>query len=311
MARAIRVEYEGALYHVTARGNERKEIYRSDEDRKMYLDVLGRTVEERGWRLHGYCLMNNHYHLLFSTPQANLSAGMKWLQTTYTIRFNRRHKRAGHLFQGRYKAQVLDTEAYAARALQYLHANPVRVAAWKKRSLEERMGYLDQYVWSSHRAYAGTATVPSWLLTEWLSYYGKTRQTSRRRYAATMREYVASPMERLWSRPQGGLVVGGEELWEKVKGLLGEKDQELEQPPIRREESERRRKRLNEQLKGEDDPRIILWARTVVGGEKKSQVAREYGYADGSAVTWNNRALEVKAKTDPALAKRLIEIQNS
>ena len=99
MARPIRVEYEGAVYHVTARGNERRRIYRSDRDRQRFLETLAETVREHGLRLHGYCLMPNHYHLLVETPRGNLSRAIGWSQTTYTIRFNRRYRRSGHLFQ--------------------------------------------------------------------------------------------------------------------------------------------------------------------------------------------------------------------
>jgi REP element-mobilizing transposase RayT len=108
MARAIRVAFEGAVYHVMARGNERREIFRDDTDRKAFLSALGEMVERFGVLAHAYCLMPNHYHLVVQTPRANLSQAVGWLQVTYTVRFNRRWKRSGHLFQGRYKAQLVD-----------------------------------------------------------------------------------------------------------------------------------------------------------------------------------------------------------
>ncbi len=105
MARAIRVEFEGAVYHVTARGNERKSIYRDDRDRERFLKTFEETVKRFGFVIHTYCLMPNHFHLLAQTPRANLSDAAGWLQTTYSIRFNRRHRRSGHLGTG----STLDT----------------------------------------------------------------------------------------------------------------------------------------------------------------------------------------------------------
>jgi REP element-mobilizing transposase RayT len=122
MARPLRVEYPGAVYHVTARGNERRKTFRDDLDRQCFLETLVEAVEQFGLRLHGFCLMPNHYHLLVETPQANLSRGIGWLQTTYSVRFNRRHRRSGHLFQGRFKAHLVEADSYAKTLLRYLSA---------------------------------------------------------------------------------------------------------------------------------------------------------------------------------------------
>lgn len=124
MARPIRIEFEGALYHVTARGNERRAIFRSDADRALFLETLGECIAQFGLILHTYCLMRNHYHLVVETPRANLSRALGWLQTTYTIRFNRRHRRSGHLFQGRFKAHLVEADSYAMELLRYIHLNP-------------------------------------------------------------------------------------------------------------------------------------------------------------------------------------------
>jgi putative transposase len=126
MARPIRVEFEGAVYHLTARGNERRSIFCGDRDRLRFLETLEEAINEFGLRLHGYCLMPNHYHLLVETPRGNLSRSLGWLQTTYTVRFNRRHRRSGHLFQGRFKAHLVEADTYSRELLRYLHLNPVR-----------------------------------------------------------------------------------------------------------------------------------------------------------------------------------------
>ncbi len=126
MARPIRVEFEGAAYHATARGNERKPIYRDDRDRERFLETLEETVKRFGFVIHTYCLMPNHFHLLARTPRANLSHAAGWLQTTYSIRFNRRHRRSGHLYQGRFKAHLVEEDAYARELIKYIHLHPVR-----------------------------------------------------------------------------------------------------------------------------------------------------------------------------------------
>ena len=112
MARPLRIEYEGAFYHVASRGNERKKIYRDDRDRDKFLEAMGRVSERYGFRIYAYCLMGNHYHLLLETPHGNLSKGMRDLNGGYTIYFNARHRRRGHLFQGRYKSIVVEKEGY-------------------------------------------------------------------------------------------------------------------------------------------------------------------------------------------------------
>ena len=161
MARPIRVEYADAVYHVTARGNERKAIYRDDVDRQRFLETLGQAVERFRVIVHAYCLMPNHYHLLLQTPRANLSAAAGWLQTTYSVRFNRRHRRSGHLFHGRFKAHLVEEDAYARELVKYVHLNPVRPKNKRKRVPVELKGELAEFRWSSHRAYAGFALLDS------------------------------------------------------------------------------------------------------------------------------------------------------
>ena len=126
MARRVRVEYPGAVYHVMSRGNRGDAIFRTERDRRLLLDTLAEGCGKTGWRIHAYVLMTNHYHMLLETPEANLVAGMKWFQGTYTQRFNARHRVFGHLFQGRYKALVVDGRAdrHFATVSTYIHLNP-------------------------------------------------------------------------------------------------------------------------------------------------------------------------------------------
>src|SRR5262245_18445849 len=148
MARPLRVEFAGADYHVIARGNDRRALFRDDRDRRRFLDTLAEAVAQFGLRLQAYCLMYNHYHLLLGTPQANLSRAVGWLQATYTARFNARHRRRGHLFQGRFKAQLVESDEYGRWLVEYIHLNPVRPRQKNRPVPPDQMAQLDAYAWS-------------------------------------------------------------------------------------------------------------------------------------------------------------------
>ncbi|MGA3171316.1 MAG: transposase [Chthoniobacteraceae bacterium] len=163
MPRSIRIEYPNALYHVMARGNRREFIFRDDDDRRFFLKTLAEACERTGWRVHAWVLMGSHYHLLIRTPEANLVAGMKWLQNTYTRRFNIRHKLWGRLFGDRYKAVPVEGGGYYYETLlDYIHLNPVRAGLVKPRSGQS---VLD-YPWSS---VAGGCALPPSRRPKWLA----------------------------------------------------------------------------------------------------------------------------------------------
>lgn len=160
MARKLRVEYPGAIYHVMNRGDQREPIFQDDEDREGFLRTLGEACQKTGWQIHAWCLMPNHFHLVVETPLGNLVAGMKWLLGTYTGRFNRRHRLPGHLFSGRYKALIVDGSgnAYLRTVCDYVHLNPARA---KLVTPEQK---LNTYSWSSLRWYEQPARKrPGWL----------------------------------------------------------------------------------------------------------------------------------------------------
>jgi REP element-mobilizing transposase RayT len=176
MARPLRLEFSGALYHVTSRGDRREDIFLSDEDRNDWLEVLGTVCARFNWVIHAYCQMTNHYHLLVETVNGNLSGGMRQLNGQYTQRFNRRHDLVGHLFQGRYKAILVQKEAYLLELTRYVVLNPLRAHMVKS---------LDDWRWSSHPFTTGQETPPPWLDTDWLlgqfgSQRGKVLSTYRK-----------------------------------------------------------------------------------------------------------------------------------
>jgi len=305
MARPIRIEFAGAVYHVMARGNERRTIYVDDHDRRRFLETLAEMIEQFGLRVHAYCLMPNHYHLIVETPRANLSRAMGWLQVTYTVRFNRRHRRSGHLFQGRYKAQVVEADAYAQALVLYVHLNPVRPRHKTAAALpSERADELNRYRWSSHRVYAGREPRPPWLCGQWLRYWGRGRDAHaayRRQIAQQFGQRVDNP----WDALRGGLVLGSDQLWSRVKRLLSAKPGQDEQRWRQHEDWQQQRQRLQHMLAQELDPRLRIWARVRVGGERRVDVAREHGYRDGSAVTQLIKRLEAEAARNPSLARRM------
>jgi putative transposase len=159
MVRPLRIEFAGALYHITSRGNRKEDIYLSDENREKFLSVLRDTCDKYHWLCHSYCLMSNHYHLLIETPLGNLSNGMRYLNGVYTQKFNRANNRVGHVLQGRYKSVLVEKENYLLELSRYIVLNPVRAGIVQK---------ADDWKWSSYLATSGKVLPPSWLTVEWL-----------------------------------------------------------------------------------------------------------------------------------------------
>jgi len=201
MSRPLRLEYPGAVWHVTSRGNERRGIFRDDEDRTQLLGMLARVVAMFRWKLHAYVLMGNHYHLLVETPEPNLSRGMRQLNGLYTQRFNRRHKRAGHLLQGRFKGILVERESHLLELARYVVLNPVRAGLVRA---------AREWPWSSYRATAGIAKEPEWLETAaTLEHFGASKGRSRAAYRVFVAEGMASGYEP-WGAVRDQLVLGSE-----------------------------------------------------------------------------------------------------
>lgn len=163
MARHLRLEFAGAMYHVTSRGVERRDIFDDPRDCGRLVVKLAESVAHYGVRLYAYALMSNHYHLLVETPRGNLAAFMQQLNTSYTTYYNVRHQRVGHLFSGRYKAPVVQGDVYLLRLTRYIHLNPVKIKSWRDRPVGERLAQLRVYPWSSHRGYAGLEGRADWV----------------------------------------------------------------------------------------------------------------------------------------------------
>ncbi|MGA2751153.1 MAG: transposase [Verrucomicrobiota bacterium] len=247
MARPLRIEFAGALYHVMARGNQRRVIFRDDKDYVRFLETLGEACQKTGWRIYAYVLMANHYHLLLETPEANLVAGMKWLQGTYTQRYNCRHQLCGHLFQGRYKAVPVEGRGYFGVVSTYIHLNPARAGL-----ISIGKEPLKKYRWSSYPAYVSRAGKgPSWLCREPVMEELGLAKGAVKGYEAYMEGRVLElgmkagrkEWEEKWKELRRGWYVGGEGFLERlgqyVKRAAGGRRRESHSGPARRAHDEK------------------------------------------------------------------------
>ncbi len=220
MARPLRIEFAGALYHITSRGNASEDIYQDDEDRSVFLELLARACERYHWLCHAYCLMPNHYHLLIETNASTLSNGMKYINGTYTQQFNRRHQRVGHVFQGRFKAILVERDSYLLELARYIVLNPVR--ARMARSAKD-------WPWSSYRATAGMSKPHDCLTTDGvLSGFGKNKAKARLKY----REFVKAGRKQSspWDNLRNQIYLGSDEFANDMLCRLNP-DQSLEDVP--------------------------------------------------------------------------------
>ena len=230
MARPLRIEFAGAVYHVTSRGNGRQKIFVDDRDNTTFLELLGKTVERFHWTCHAFCLMVNHYHLMIETPEANLSKGMHHLNANFCQAFNKRHDSVGHLFQGRFKSIVVDRESYLLELARYVVLNPVRAGMVDR---------PEEWPWSSYCATAGLTSSPSadaaseWLSTIWLlGQFSPDKAAARKRY----RDFVSAGIGRNspWSHLQSQLFLGKDTFIDEIKNAIPEKKTVREIPKLQR-----------------------------------------------------------------------------
>ena len=237
MARPLRIEFPGAIYHVTSRGNAQQAIFMDDEDRDRFCEVLSMVGERFNWLCHAYCLMENHYHLLIETLNGNLSQGMRELNGVYTQGFNQRYRRVGHLFQGRYKAIIVEKDNHLLSLCRYVVLNPVRVGLRKK---------PEQWRWSSYGATLGVVKKPSFLTVDWiLLQFDRRKRVAIEKYRKFVMEGVDK--ESPWETLKGQIFLGTDEFLKKFSGFLDEKEKIKEVPKLQRYVA---RPSLNELFKG-------------------------------------------------------------
>jgi REP element-mobilizing transposase RayT len=225
MARPLRIEFPGAVYHLTSRGDRQEAIFEGTEDREAFLDVLAEVVERYHWVCHAFCLMTNHYHLVVETVEGNLSQGMRHLNGVYTQASNRRHKRSGHLFQGRFKGILVDKDAYLLELSRYVVLNPVRAGMVETPA---------QWPWSSYRAVMGKAPVPKWLSVDGLlSQFGSDRAVARAHY----RRFVLAGVRQrgsLWEGLRQQIYLGDEAFVARMQAQAKIKGDAASVPQVQR-----------------------------------------------------------------------------
>lgn len=228
MARALRVQYPGALYHVTNRGNERKAIFKDDIDRREFLNILSQSINTYSVNLHSFVLMTNHWHILANTPLGNLGEFMRHFNITYTSHYNRRHKRVGHLYQGRYKSFLVEQDAYLSQVSRYIHLNPVKVAGMKKMPQDKQLQYLWGYKWSSLPGYAHLAERFDFVdYHTVLAEYGGDTPSGRRRYKIQLTDDLTAGIP-IREQIVGQSILGGDDFlsWVRENFIDGKKDRE-------------------------------------------------------------------------------------
>jgi len=270
MARPLRIEFPGAVYHVTSRGNAKQAIFIDDEDRGVFFDVLSMVVERFNWFCHAYCLMENHYHLLIETPNGNLSKGMRELNGVYTQGFNQRYRRVGHLFQGRYKAIIVEKDNHLMSLCRYVVLNPVRIG------LKERP---EQWRWSSYWSTIGLVKKPSFLTIDWiLSQFDGRKRVAMEKYRRFVMEGIDK--ESPWETLKGQIFYGTDEFIKRLGGLLDEKGNIKEVPRLQRYAA---RPSLSELFKGKKgkDRRVedkTIYAAYVRYGYTMKEIAEYLGF---------------------------------
>ena len=209
MARSLRIEYPGAFYHVMHRGNSGFNIFRSISDRNKFLEYLTKSVERYELKIHTYCLMTNHYHLIIETPQPNLSQAIKWINVSYATYFNRKQKRSGHLFQGRFKSIIIEADEYLKTLSQYIHFNPKR---------ENMVAHLKDYKWSSYRAFSGYEKAPEWLETTFLlKQFGGKKKNATKKYRSFVEAMQKNSIENPFNDVESGFILGSDHFVSCIK----------------------------------------------------------------------------------------------
>jgi len=234
MARALRIQYPGALYHVTNRGNERSAVFKDDVDRNEFLIILSHSINTYGVILHSFVLMDNHWHILAQTPLGNLSEFMRHFNITYTSHYNRRHKRVGHLYQGRYKSFLVELDSYLSKVSRYIHLNPVKVSERQKMPVDRQLEFLWAYKWSSLPGYIGIKNRLNFVEYKTvLAEYGGDTQTGKMEYRKQIIDDLTAGVP-VREQIVGQSVLGSENFvsWVREKYIVQEKDRE--RPDIRK-----------------------------------------------------------------------------
>lgn len=339
MTRPLRANIENGWYHVYGRGIDRREIYLDDQDRLHFLALLEGMVERYRVVNHAYCLMTNHYHLILQTPEANLSAAMQWLSTSYSMWFNKRNRRVGPLFQGRFGSIPIENGAWAYDASFYVHLNPVMRAdfgldPWRKKAesagfikpspeqVKERLSELRKYKWSSCRAYAGYAKAPEWLTTDEILGRAASEEKERRtEYRKVLKQRLTKGMpEPYIEQMKEAVALGSAGFVDSVKGLLRDGDRNIAGKRVLRSRAGYDDVvRAVEQVRGESSEvfmarrgdwgkPLVLWAARRYAGMTLREIGDRIG-RDYAAVSMMIKRFEAKAATDRNISSAITHVK--
>ena len=313
MARPLRIEYPGAYYHVMNRGQSRRNIFMENKARQSFLDLLGDIARLWKVKIYAYCLMDNHYHLLVSTPTAGLSRAMRHLDGIYTQKFNRVHHRDGPLFRGRYKAILIDAEEYFLSVVRYIHKNPLGAGV---------VSDMDRYRWSSHWGYLNKKQCPDWLdMRSVMSRFGGLKE-----YQRFMHEEIEEEIEEFYRGPYQKPVLGSKEFIGRVKERLGDKARvEEEKPESRRlfspglddivQATAREYGKGVEELKrrkrgGENEARMVaIYLGRQLGGHKHEEIGQAVGLDKASSVSSAYLLMKGRVAKEKQLVRRVRKIE--
>lgn len=319
MGRPIRIEYPGALYHITSRGNERRKIFRDKADRMKFLGLLRDYHDRYDILIHAYVLMNNHYHLILKTPKGNLLKIMHGINGGYTNYFNRKYKRVGHLFQGRYRAILVEKDRYLLPLSRYVHLNPVRAGLVKK---------PEGYPWSSYKGYVGKEKEEDWMEYGWvLSQFAEQRKRATWKYKAyveeSLREGTENPLKDIYAQ----VVLGGKEFIERVKGgfkgkslstEIVERKRLFEHPSmeqilrqVERVFGAREEELLSKGSRSNMARKVALYLAQRYTGLSNSEIGERFGGIEASGVSKAASRVKEEVVSDKKLSKLVSELDSS
>jgi putative transposase len=329
MSRPLRIQYPGAYYHVTCRGNEQREIFRNPDDRKGFLRLLSRSLNTFEVQLLAYALMPNHFHLLVCTPQGNLSEFMRHFNISYTAAFNRKYHRSGHLYQGRYKAFLIDEDNYLLAVSRYIHLNPLRMKSqkpvgerWQDLIMDESTSFPGYLRLKDRKAFVHYKII--------LDYFGGESRKSFNDYKKFVAEGIEQDLPNPLEKGRGTGIVGSDDFIDDIKeafrGNKGDKRSSREQPALRELEKQIKPDDLIEQYaqlikinreeltrKGKQSPQRAMLMEMLyrICHITQPEIGKLLGGIDYSAVSQARKRLQIKIENDPDLAKKAVQIQNA
>ena len=308
MARPLRIAYPGAFYHITSRGNERKDIFKNQKDREKFLSYLESATKRYGALIHVFCLMTNHYHILMETPLGNLSQIMQYINGAYTTYFNIKRQRSGHLFQGRYKAILVDIDEYAKELSRYIHLNPVRA------NMVDRP---EQYRWSSYQYYIGLKKAPEWLVKDFiLGYFGRKISDAQRGYRAFVETLIGQEYKNPLKEVVSSTILGSVDFIEAIKDkYLSNKKVDPNLPALKELYRKCSVDEIAEEVEsvfGEDrvfarGVKIYLCHRHT--GKMLKEIGQHFNIG-ASGVSQASRRIAMKISQDNKLRKKIRKIEN-